>query len=194
MNISYYIANHIDYISKSLNCISDNIFTPISDEILKIKKNNHKIFITGIGKNGHVAHKAASTFNSLSIPTFYINPVDAIHGDMGAITENDLLIAISKSGNTEELLLFLKYVQKKTKNIWLIHSNLNNNANQYCSNNIYINIENEADHLNMVPTVSILVYSILLQSIACYIADQTDINIKTFIMNHPGGSIGKIVI
>jgi len=194
MNISYYIANHIDYISKSLNSISDNIFAPISDEILKIKKNNHKIFITGIGKNGHVAHKATSTFNSLSIPTFYINPVDAIHGDMGAITENDLLIAISKSGNTEELLLFLKYVQKKTKNIWLIHSNLNNNANQYCSNNIYINIENEADHLNIVPTVSILVYSILLQSIACYIADQTDMNIKTFIMNHPGGSIGKIVI
>ena len=73
-----------------------------------------KIFFTGVGKNGHVAAKAASTFSSIGLPCFYINPVDSVHGDMGVINQDDIIVAISKGGNTEELIHFLHHV-KHTK-------------------------------------------------------------------------------
>lgn len=158
------------------------------------REKNHNIFLTGIGKNGHVAAKAASTLNSVGVKVFYINPVDAVHGDVGMIGDNDIIIAISKTGNTDELITFLYHVSKRTKRICLIHSNKNNLSLKFCEFDLFIEIKHEADHLNKVPTVSIAAYTILIQSIGCLLAEENNLDMEQFIFNHPGGSIGKTKI
>lgn len=187
-----YIYKHLSEIDNAFLSISNDTLIQITEAILNNNLKNNKLFFTGIGKNGHVASKAASTFNSIGIPVIYINPVDAVHGDIGLIHNNDMIIAISKSGNTDELILFLNKANQRTDNIWLIHSNKNNNSIKYCYNDIFIEVKNEADHLNIIPTVSISVYTILLQSIACAIADGKNLTLQQFVKNHPGGSLGKL--
>jgi len=186
--ISSYIKKHISSIEDMLLNLHEMQVSELVDDIIK---SNNAIYLTGIGKNGHVASKAASTFNSVGIKTYFINPVDAVHGDMAMINENDLIIAVSKSGNTEELVNFLQKCKRKTNRIWLIHSNKSNNAISLCKSDIFIPIEYEADHLNIVPTSSIATYVVFLQSIACKIAEDKGLTIEQFVYNHPGGSIGK---
>ncbi|NBW20991.1 MAG: SIS domain-containing protein [Caulobacteraceae bacterium] len=187
-NVKKYIDKHIEEITKIFSFDIKNL-TEFTNTILNCK---NKIFFTGIGKNGHVASKAASTFNSIGTQIFFINPVDAVHGDMGLIEDNDVIVIISKSGNTEELICFLENVINRTQNIWLIHSNQNNKSLKYCYKDIFIPIEREADYLELVPTISIAAYTILLQSIACSITEINHLTLSKFQSNHPGGSLGKI--
>jgi D-arabinose 5-phosphate isomerase GutQ len=189
MSLIKYVNNHIEGIKTSLKYIPENSINVFCEILIKNKSN---IFFTGVGKNGHVAAKAVSTFNSMGIKVLYINPIDAVHGDMGMIERDDTVLAISKSGNTEELISFLYNVKKRTNNIWLLHSNDGCKALNYCSNHIFIPVEKEADHLGVIPNVSIAVYTILLQSMACTIAEKSGLSVEEFKKNHPGGSLGKI--
>lgn len=191
MTVKDFYRRHIQSIQNSFDFLDDDKIKEFVDLIVNCKG---KIFFTGIGKNGHVAAKATSTFSSIGVPCFFIDAVDSVHGDMGVICENDLLIAVSKSGNTEELLNFLYHVEHKKCKIVSIHSNLNNKSLKYSFLDINLNVDNEADHLNVVPTSSIAVFTIFLQSVACEISFRKELTLKQFVQNHPGGSIGKIIV
>ena len=191
MSISSYYQTHIDVITESLNALYDIKIDQFVDLLLNCKG---KIFFTGVGKNGHVAAKATSTFSSIGVPCFFIDPVDSVHGDMGVINEDDILIAVSKSGNTEELIHFLKHVEHKKCKIVSIHSNPENKSLQYSSMDIDLKVREEADHLNIVPTCSIAVFTVFLQSVACEISQRKQLTLEQFVKNHPGGSIGKTKI
>ena len=117
--------------------------------------------------------------------------MDSVHGDMGVINSKDLIIAVSKSGNTEELVNFLHHVHPKECTVVSIHSNPGNKSLVYSNLNINLHIEREAGHLNIVPTSSIAVFTIFLQSVACEISKRKELTLRQFVENHPGGSIGK---
>jgi len=189
MSVFTFFQNHIDTLQHSLDNIDYTKSYKLVDILLNTKG---KIFFTGVGKNGHVAAKAASTFSSIGLPCFYINPVDSVHGDMGVINYKDTLIAISKSGNTEELIHFLHHVKHKDCKIISIHSNPNNNSINYSYLDINLKVDREADHLDIVPTSSIAVFTVFLQSIACEISAIKTLTLEKFVSNHPGGSIGQI--
>ena len=191
MSVLSFFQDHIDAIQYSLDNIECAKAYELVDLLLSSKG---KIFFTGIGKNGHVAAKAASTFSSIGLPCFYINAVDSVHGDMGVINREDILIAISKSGNTEELIHFLHHVRYKNCKIVSIHSNPNNKSLDYSYMDIDLHVDQEADHLDIVPTCSIAVFTVFLQSVACEISAIKKLTIEEFIRNHPGGSIGQIKI
>ena len=188
MSVKSFYKAHIDTIEKSLLSLDFDDANLFVDLILNCKG---KVFLTGVGKNGHVAAKAASTFSSIGVPCFYLNPVDSVHGDMGVIDKDDLLIAISKSGNTEELINFLDHVDHKDCTIVSIHSNQGNKSLSYSNLNINLQVYREADHLNIVPTCSIAIFTIFLQSVACEISKRKELTLKAFVTNHPGGTIGK---
>ena len=190
MSISLYYQTHIDVITESLASLYDVRVDKFVDLLLNCKG---KIFFTGVGKNGHVAAKATSTFSSIGVPCFFINPVDSVHGDMGVINEEDILIAVSKSGNTEELIHFLKHVEHKNCKIVSIHSNPKNKSLNYSSLDINLRVSKEADHLNIVPTCSIAVFTVFLQSVACEISQRKQLTLEQFVKNHPGGTIGKVL-
>lgn len=191
MSVLSFFQDHIDAIQYSL----DNIECAKAYDLVDLLLNSKgKIFFTGIGKNGHVAAKAASTFSSIGLPCFYINAVDSVHGDMGVINREDIIIAISKSGNTKELIHFLHYVRYKNCKIVSIHSNPNNKSLDYSYMDIDLHVDQEADHLDIVPTCSIAVFTVFLQSVACEISEIKNLTIEEFVRNHPGGSIGQIKI
>ena len=190
MSIRSHYQTHIDVITESI----PSEYNPSIDEFVDLLLNcKGKIFFTGVGKNGHVAAKATSTFSSIGLPCFFINPVDSVHGDMGVINKGDILVAISKSGNTEELIHFLKHVEHKNCKIVSIHSNKNNKSLEYSSMDIDLKVRMEADHLNIVPTCSIAVFTVFLQSVACEISQRKELTLEQFVKNHPGGSIGKVL-
>lgn len=191
MTVKSFYEKHLSSISNSLNFFDED---KIEEFVTAIMEAKGKIFFTGIGKNGHVAAKATSTFSSIGIPCFFINPVDSVHGDMGVIDSNDLLISVSKSGNTDELINFLECVEHKKCKIISIHSNENNKSNDYSYLDINLFVDKEADHLNIVPTSSIAIFTIFLQSVACEISRRKNLTLEEFVKNHPGGTIGKTLI
>jgi len=191
MSLFAYYQKHISVLAESMEWIDSIAAHEFVDLLLNCRG---KIFFTGVGKNGHVAAKATSTFSSIGLPCFFINPVDSVHGDMGVINKGDILVAISKSGNTEELLHFLKHVEHKKCKIVSIHSNPENKSLKYSSLDIDLKVREEADHLNIVPTCSIAVFTVFLQSVACEISQRKQLTLEQFVKNHPGGSIGKTKI
>jgi arabinose-5-phosphate isomerase len=188
MSVKDFYKSHIESIQTSYEHLEDDKVEMMIDFMMKCKG---KILFTGIGKNGHVAAKATSTMSSIGLPCFFIDAVDSVHGDMGVIDENDVLIAISKSGNTDELINFLYHVNHKNCKIISIHSNTDNQSQKYCCLDINLHVNKEADHLNIVPTSSIAIFTIFLQSVACEISRRKNLTLKQFVKNHPGGSIGK---
>lgn len=189
MSFINFYSSHIESIQKSLNNIDIEKVDNLIDTIMSC---DGKIIFTGIGKNGHVAAKATSTFCSIGVHAFFLNPVDSVHGDMGVVNDRDVIISVSKSGNTEELLVFLKNVRRKNCKIVSIHSNENNHSLQYSNFDVNLHVDSEADHLNIVPTSSIAIFTVFLQSIACEISRRKGLTLEEFVFNHPGGSIGKL--
>jgi arabinose-5-phosphate isomerase len=191
MSVKDFYKSHIESIQTSYDYLEDEKVEKLIDLMLNCKG---KILFTGIGKNGHVAAKATSTISSIGLPCFFIDAVDSVHGDMGVVDENDILIAVSKSGNTDELINFLHHVNHKNCKIVSIHSNDGNQSQKYCYLDINLHVDREADHLNIVPTSSIAIFTIFLQSVACEISRRKNLTLKQFVQNHPGGSIGKTTV
>lgn len=191
MSVKDFYKSHIESIQTSYDYLEDEKVEKLIDLMVNCKG---KILFTGIGKNGHVAAKATSTISSIGLPCFFIDAVDSVHGDMGVIDENDVLIAVSKSGNTDELVNFLHHVNHKNCKIVSIHSNDGNQSQKYSCLDINLHVDKEADHLNIVPTSSIAIFTIFLQSVACEISRRKNLTLKQFVQNHPGGSIGKTIV
>jgi arabinose-5-phosphate isomerase len=161
------------------------------EDIFRKTKGFH--YFTGVGKNGHVAAHLASTFNSLGIRSMFVDPVNTLHGDMGIFTDNDLVIAISKSGETDELVRFLSALKKMGfDNIICVTSKNNSRIERLSKNSLIIPIEDEGDHIgNMAPIASTLSYLAVLQSIAVQLSSEKGFTKEDFLRSHPGGAIGR---
>lgn len=150
-----------------------------------------KIVVTGVGKSGHIGSKIAATLASTGTPAFFLNPLDAYHGDLGMLDEHDLVLAISYSGATEELLRFLPLIQAKHIPIIGMSSNPSSLLAQYAQVHLDISVEREADPLNLVPTSSTTVTLALGDALACALIEAAHFQPSDFAMLHPGGDLGR---
>ncbi|MCX8130427.1 MAG: SIS domain-containing protein [Clostridia bacterium] len=166
----------------------------VEDALKMLLECNGIRFFTGIGKNGHVAAKIASTFSSFGLRSIYIHPVDAVHGDMALFSKGDILVAISKSGSTDELMVFLHALKQiNFNNIIGIHSKPESPLDKISRLGLYIPVVSEADHLGIAPVASSLAYMSILQSFAVAISSQNGFTKKDFVRTHPGGALGKLM-
>lgn len=151
------------------------------------------LFLTGIGKNKDLMFKISKTFNSVSIQSHFIDPIDAVHGDLGLINDGDYILATSKSGTTKELISFFQVLKQNRNNIkiFLLHCNpdLDNSLidEEFCLPLLY-----EADHLNLIPTVSLVTMEVILHSAAVQIIEDRKFSLADLHKNHPGGNIGTL--
>ena len=150
-----------------------------------------KIVVTGVGKSGHIGSKIAATLASTGTPAFFLNPLDAYHGDLGMLGTDDLVLAISYSGATEELLRFLPLIQAKHIPIIGMSSNPHSLLAQYAQVHLDISMEREADPLNLVPTSSTTVTLALGDALACALIEAAHFQPSDFAMLHPGGDLGR---
>ena len=150
-----------------------------------------KIVVTGVGKSGHIGSKIAATLASTGTPAFFLNPLDAYHGDLGMLGENDLVLAISYSGATEELLRFLPLIQAKKIRIIGISGNPDSLLARYSDIHLNIAVEREADPLNLIPTASTTATLALGDALACALMEANHFQPTDFAMLHPGGDLGR---
>lgn len=150
-----------------------------------------RVVVTGMGKSGHIAHKIASTLASTGTPAFFMHPGEACHGDLGMITKDDLVIAISSSGNTNEIITLLPLL--KFLNIPLITftGNPNSPLAKTATINIDLSVKEEACPLGLAPTTSTTVSLVMGDALAIALLQARGFSANDFAMSHPGGALGK---
>lgn len=150
-----------------------------------------KLIVTGVGKSGHIASKIAATLASTGTPSFYLNPLDAYHGDLGMIAEGDIVMAISYSGNTDELLRFIPLILDREIPIIGISGNPESLLAKYSVCHLNISVSKEADPLNLAPTSSTTATLAMGDALACALIKERNFRAMDFAKFHPGGSLGK---
>lgn len=150
-----------------------------------------KLIVTGVGKSGHVGEKIAATLASLGTPSFFLNPLDAYHGDLGMIASGDVVMAISYSGNTDELLRFIPLLIERNIPIIGVSGNPDSLLGQYSACHLNIKVEHEADPLNLAPTSSTTTTMAMGDALACALVHLRNFKPNDFAQFHPGGSLGK---
>ena len=185
------ISNEIDALQEVSSGISKNEFNNVCNFLLETKGN---LIFLGIGKSGKVSEKISATLSSLGKPSFYINAAEASHGDLGAITKKDSLIIFSYSGETEELVDLLPNLKQKKVNICSVTGNKNSSIALSSKAHISLNLEKEADILNLAPTSSTTAMMMIGDAISVAITNYEGLKRSDFGANHPGGSLGKSFI
>ena len=164
------------------------------NELINFIVSAPNLFLTGVGKNKDLADKISKTFNSVSLRSYFLDPVNAVHGDLGLLRDGDHILATSKSGTTAELVNFFHAV-KETRpqcQIFLLHCNPEYPWFAHGANNhFYLPLEKEADHLNLIPTVSLVLMEVILHSAACQIIENRKFSPADLYLNHPQGAIGE---
>lgn len=169
----------------------DENFSKAVDLVINCKG---KLIVTGVGKSGHVGEKIAATLASLGTPSFFLNPLDAYHGDLGMIAEGDVVMAISYSGNTDELLRFIPLLIDRNIPIIGVSSNPTSLLGQYSTCHLNIKVDHEADPLNLAPTSSTTTTMAMGDALACALVHLRNFKPNDFAQFHPGGTLGKMLL
>ena len=150
-----------------------------------------KVIITGVGKSGHIGAKIAATLSSTGTPSFYVNPLDLYHGDLGVIMEGDVVIAISNSGYTDELLRLVPSLNERSIPIIGMSGNPDSLLAQNSYAHLNIAVARAADPLNLAPTSSTTATLAMGDAIACCLVKARGFREMDFAQFHPGGMLGK---
>ena len=177
--------------SMALSKLSKSLDKEFVKAVELISNLNGKIIISGVGKSGNIAGKIAASFTSTGIPSIYLNPVDASHGDMGIVEKNDVLIILSNSGESHELTDLINFCKKKNIKIISITSISKSLLSKNSDINLILPFHTEADKLQTIPTTSTTMSLALGDALCCAVLSLRKFDKKSFSELHPGGKIGK---
>ena len=150
-----------------------------------------KIIVTGVGKSGHIGAKIAATLSSTGTPSFFINPLDVFHGDLGVMTSDDVVLAISNSGQTDELLRFIPMVLHMQIPIIGMSGHPDSLLAKYSTCFLNVGVEKEACPLNLAPTSSTMAQMAMGDALAVALIEKRHFQPRDFAQFHPGGELGK---
>lgn len=150
-----------------------------------------KVIVTGVGKSGHIGAKIAATLSSTGTPSFFINPLDVYHGDLGVMTKDDVVLAISNSGQTDELLRFIPMVLHMEIPIVAMSGNPESLLAKYSTCHINVSVAKEACPLNLAPTSSTTATLAMGDALAVALMEKRNFQPQDFAQFHPGGELGK---
>jgi len=175
------------------DCIYDllpNIDNSFAGAVKDIAGCKGRIVLSGMGKAGHVAKKIAATLSSLGTPSFFVHPAEAVHGDSGMVTKSDIVIFISNSGETREVLNFTFIVKQIGAKIISITGNPKSSLAQNSEIHLLAKVNREADTLNLAPTSSATLALAVGDALAATVSKIKGFTAKDFAFYHPGGSLG----
>ena len=150
-----------------------------------------KVIVTGVGKSGHIGAKIAATLSSTGTPSFFINPLDVFHGDLGVMTSDDVVLAISNSGQTDELLRFIPMVLHMQIPIIGMSGHPDSLLAKYSTCFLNVGVEKEACPLNLAPTSSTMAQMAMGDALAVALIEKRHFQPRDFAQFHPGGELGK---
>lgn len=150
-----------------------------------------RIVVIGMGKSGHIGGKIAATFASTGTPAFFVHPGEANHGDLGMITSKDVVLAISNSGETSEILTLLPIIKRLNIPLVSLTGNPNSTIARVASVNIDISVAKEACPLGLAPTSSTTATLVMGDALAIALLEARGFTAEDFALSHPGGALGK---
>lgn len=177
-------AKALHEVSKSLN----QHFVEAVDAILEC---SGRVVIMGVGKSGHIGHKIAATLASTGTPAFFVHPTEAAHGDLGMIVDGDVVIGISNSGESDELLAIIPALKRKNIQLIAITARIHSSLAQYADICMLANISQEACPLGLAPTSSTTATLALGDALAVALLQARQFTPDDFALSHPAGSLGK---
>jgi len=173
----------------------ENLIPRIDDEFIaaveKIMRCRGRVAVTGMGKSGHVGRKIAATLSSTGTPSFFMHPAEAYHGDLGMLTERDILIAISNSGESSEIVNILPVVRRIGAEIIAMCGKRSSTLGKNCDYFINIGVEREACPLGLAPTASTTATLAMGDALAIALMDEKNFTSNDFALFHPGGALGR---
>ena len=150
-----------------------------------------RVVVTGMGKSGHVAGKIAATLASTGTPAFFVHPGEASHGDMGMITRNDCVLALSNSGNTDEIITLLPLIKRLNVPLISITGNAESELALAARVHLLAAVESEACPLNLAPTASTTAALVMGDALAIAVLEARGFTAEEFAFSHPGGALGR---
>jgi len=166
-------------------------FDTIISAICRIKG---RVIVTGMGKPGFIAQKISATLSSTGTPSLYLHPAEALHGDLGRVTKDDLILALSNSGETEEIVKFLPMVRKIGAKLVAMTGNVRSTLAKFADHTIDVSVKREACSLGLAPTASTTAMLAMGDALAVALLDKKGFREKDFAFFHPGGILGKRLI
>jgi arabinose-5-phosphate isomerase len=156
-----------------------------------ILESRGRVVVSGIGKSGHIARKLAATFASTGTPAYFVHAAEAVHGDLGMITRDDVLIAISNSGENDELMTIVPLVKRQGGKLIAITGNETSSLAQEADIHLDARVDQEACPLNLAPTASTTAALALGDALAVALLDARGFSASDFARSHPGGVLGR---
>jgi arabinose-5-phosphate isomerase len=156
-----------------------------------IHTSNGRVIVTGIGKSANIATKIVATFNSTGTPAIFMHAADAIHGDLGIIQKNDVVICISKSGNTPEIKVLVPFIKNYGNKIIAITGNIESFLGTNADFTLNTYVEKEACPNNLAPTTSTTAQLVMGDALAVCLLELNNFSTSDFAKYHPGGALGK---
>ncbi|AWL79481.1 D-arabinose 5-phosphate isomerase [Capnocytophaga canimorsus] len=175
----------------AINKLIDYVDEDFAKAVNHILKSSGRVVITGIGKSAIIASKIVATMNSTGTPAIFMHAADAIHGDLGIIQEDDVVICISKSGNTPEIKVLIPLLKRGKNKLIGITSNKNSVLAQQSDCILYAHVEKEACPNNLAPTTSTTAQLVLGDALAVCLLKMKNFGSSDFAKYHPGGALGK---
>ena len=177
--------------ANEINALATRLDSQFTDAVTLILQCKGRVVVSGMGKSGHIGGKIASTFASTGTPAFFMHPAEASHGDLGMITDGDIVIALSNSGESDEILAIVSPLKRLGASIIAITGNDSSTLAMAADIHLSSHVAKEACPLGLAPTSSTTVALALGDALALCVLDQRDFTAEDFARSHPGGSLGR---
>jgi arabinose-5-phosphate isomerase len=180
--------------AEAVKALEDRIDERFQKAVNIILNCKGRVIITGMGKSGIIAKKIASTLTSTGTASLFLHPAEGVHGDLGVVLKEDVVICISKSGNTEEILRLIPQFRKLDVPIIAMIGNVNSEMADYSDVILDVSVKEEACPFDLVPTASTTATLVMGDALALALFQERGFSVEDFAQFHPGGSIGRRLI
>ncbi|MCI8529290.1 MAG: SIS domain-containing protein [Lachnospiraceae bacterium] len=188
-----YFEKQLAEIDHSIHSLDTGIFERLVEEAVNTLQKGHKIIVSGLGKNVPICDKFVGSMISMGLDACFLHTNSAVHGDMGIVKDGDLVIILTKSGETSESIYLARLLKERNISMWLLTFVEESTLTREIPNHIVLNLEHEGDLWNVMPNNSTTMNLIVLQGLAMMTAKKMDLDIHQFKRNHPGGHIGEVL-
>lgn len=188
-----YFEKQLEEISHSIHSLDLEVFHQLLNESVDTLREGHKIIVSGLGKNVPICDKFVGSMVSMGLDAYFLHTNSAVHGDMGLVKNGDLVIILTKSGETSESIYLTRLLKERRINLWLLTFVSESTLIREIPKHIVLDLVHEGDMWNIMPNNSTTMNLIVLQGLAMMIAKEMNLDIGQFKRNHPGGHIGEVL-
>lgn len=188
-----YFERQMKVIDDAIHSLDEAVFRRWVREGKETIDSGHKIIVSGLGKNVPICEKFVGSMVSLGMEACFLHTNSAVHGDMGIVKDGDMVILLTKSGETSESVYLARLLQERKVNMWLLTFAEDSTLTRLVPSSIVLKMEHEGDMWNIMPNNSTTLNLVVLQGLAMQIAEARGMRLEDFRRNHPGGHIGVIL-